>query len=81
VAAARHWRQGDKVKAMAESEEAAKRLSVERMDTMVLDVSPDPQKSARQLAINLAGRYLHLPRAGATDLARPVRAALQNATR
>jgi magnesium chelatase subunit D len=73
--------QGDKVKAMAESEEAAKRLSVERMDTMVLDVSPEPQKSARQLANNLAGRYLHLPRAGAADLARPVRAALQSATR
>jgi magnesium chelatase subunit D len=73
--------EGDKVKAMAETEEAAKRFANEGFEAMVMDVSPEPQKAARTLAQFLDGRYLHLPRARASELAAPVRAALQHATR
>jgi magnesium chelatase subunit D len=73
--------EGDKVKAMAEAEDAAKKFAGEGFESMVMDVSPEPQKAARSLAQQLDGRYLHLPRAGASELAAPVRAALRQATR
>jgi magnesium chelatase subunit D len=73
--------EGDKVKAMAEAEEAAKRFAVEGHETLVMDVSPEPQKAARNLAQLLAGQYFHLPRAGASELAAPVRSVLQQAAR
>jgi magnesium chelatase subunit D len=73
--------EGDKVKASAETEEAAGRFALEGHETMVMDVSPEPQRAAKYLAESLAARYLHLPRAGAAELASPVRAALRQATR
>jgi magnesium chelatase subunit D len=73
--------EGDKLKAGMEAEDAAKHLASARHEAMVLDVSPEPQKTARTLAQLLDGQYMHLPRAGASALAAPVRAALQLAAR
>jgi magnesium chelatase subunit D len=72
--------EGNKVKALEEAEAAAKMFASEGFDAMVIDVSPEPQKSARILATNMRARYLPMPRASATDIARPIASALQAAS-
>jgi magnesium chelatase subunit D len=70
--------EGNKVKALEESEAAARVFALENIQSMVIDVSPEPQRHARKLAENLGGTYFAMPRAGAAEIARPVTAALRN---
>jgi magnesium chelatase subunit D len=69
--------EGNKVKALEESESAARLFATESIQSMVIDVSPEPQRHARKLAENMGGNYFAMPRAGAADIARPVTAALR----
>jgi magnesium chelatase subunit D len=54
---------------------AARLMRLEGLSTLLLDTSPQPQESARQLAAAMGARYLPLPHAGATVLSAAVRAA------
>lgn len=72
--------EGNKVKALEESQAAAKLFAVEGFDAMLIDVSPEPQKTARALAHAMNAIYLPMPRAAARDIARPVSAALKSAS-
>lgn len=69
---------GNKVQALEETLSAAKLFAAEGFEAMVIDVSPEPQKSARLLAANMQATYLHMPRAGAAEIARPVNLALKS---
>ncbi len=69
---------GNKVTALEETQSAAKLFAAEGFDAMVIDVSPEPQKSARALANNMQATYLPMPRASASDIARPVSVALKS---
>jgi magnesium chelatase subunit D len=71
--------EGNKVKALAETQSAAKLFAAERFDTMLIDVSPEPQKPARALATLMQATYLPMPHARAADLARPISLALKTA--
>ena len=72
--------EGNKVKALEEAEAAAKIFASEGFDAMVIDVSPEPQKSARALASNMRARYFPMPRASSADIARPIASALRAAS-
>jgi magnesium chelatase subunit D len=69
--------EGNKVKALEESQSAARLFAAEGFDAMLIDVSPEPVKSARELAATLRARYLPMPRANASDIARPIKTALK----
>jgi magnesium chelatase subunit D len=69
--------EGNKVQALEEAQSAARLFAAQGFDAMLIDVSPEPQKSARALAAALQARYLPMPRASAADLARPIGQALQ----
>jgi magnesium chelatase subunit D len=71
---------GNKVKALEETQSAARFFAAEGFDAMVIDVSPVPHKSARELANAMQATYMPMPRAGAADIARPVRNALKAAS-
>lgn len=71
--------EGNRVKATEESLSAAKLFASEGFDAMLIDVSPEPQKTARALAAAMHATYLPMPRASATDIARPISRALQSA--
>ncbi len=71
---------GNKVTALEETQSAAKFFAAEGFDSLVIDVSSEPQKSARALATNMQATYLPMPRASASDIARPVSMALKNAS-
>jgi magnesium chelatase subunit D len=73
--------EGNKVKAMEQAEQAARVFASDHIEAMVIDVSPEPQKHARALAVNMGARYLPMPRARAAEIARPVQQAMQMATR
>jgi magnesium chelatase subunit D len=70
--------EGNKTEAMQEAETAAHVFAVEGVQSMVIDVSPEPQRHARALAEQMGGRYFAMPRAQACDIARPVTAALRH---
>jgi magnesium chelatase subunit D len=70
--------EGNKVKALQESDAAAKLFASEGFDALVIDVSPEPQKAARALAQAMHATYLPMPRASANDIALPVRQALKS---
>ncbi len=72
--------EGNKVKALEESQQAARIFAAENFDVMLIDVSTEPQKSAKALAATLHATYLPMPRASATDIARPVSMALKSAS-
>ena len=72
--------EGNKALALEESQSAAKLFAAENFESMVIDVSAEPQKSARLLATNMAATYLPMPRAAAADIARPVSIALKLAS-
>jgi magnesium chelatase subunit D len=72
--------EGNKVKALEESQAAARLFASEGFDAMVIDVSPEPQKTARALAATMHATYLPMPRANATDIARPISSALKAAS-
>lgn len=69
--------EGNKVKAIEETMASARLLAAEGIDSMVIDVSPEPKHHARALADAMHARYLPMPRAGAHDIARPVNQALR----
>jgi magnesium chelatase subunit D len=71
---------GNKARALEETQAAAKLFAAERFDTMLIDVSPEPQKPARALATLMQATYLPMPRASATELAAPIRMALKTAS-
>jgi magnesium chelatase subunit D len=71
---------GNKVTALEETQTAAKLFAAEGFDALVIDVSSEPQKSARALANNMQATYLPMPRASASEIARPVSMALKNAS-
>jgi magnesium chelatase subunit D len=71
--------EGNKAKALEESNSAAKLFAAGNIDTMLIDVSPEPQKTARALAATMHATYLAMPRASATDIARPISVALKSA--
>lgn len=54
---------------------AARQMRVEGFAALLLDTSPQPQDSARELAAAMGARYLPLPHAGAAVLSQAVRAA------
>jgi magnesium chelatase subunit D len=70
--------EGNKVKALEESAAAARVFAAQRVQSMVVDVSPDPSRHARELAVQMGANYLSMPRAQAADIARPVTAALKS---
>jgi magnesium chelatase subunit D len=72
--------EGNKAVALEESQSAAKLFAAENFESMVIDVSAEPQKSARLLATNMAATYLPMPRAAAADIARPVSVAMRQAS-
>jgi magnesium chelatase subunit D len=72
--------EGNKVKALVETQAAARLFAAEGFDAMVIDVSPNPNASARNLAEQMHARYLPMPRAGAAEIARPVSLALRAAS-
>lgn len=71
---------GNKVTALEETQSAARLFAAEGFDAMVIDVSSEPQKSARALAAAMQATYLPMPRASASEIARPVSMALKSAT-
>ena len=71
---------GNKVAALEETQSAARLFAAEGFDAMVIDVSSEPQKSAKALASTMQATYLPMPRASATDIARPVSLALKSAS-
>ncbi len=71
---------GHKVMALEETQSAAKLFAGEGFDAMVIDVSSEPQKSARALAAAMQATYLPMPRASASEIARPVSMALKTAS-
>lgn len=54
--------------AMTESEQMAKLLAADKINSIVLDISPRPRDEARILAHALNGRYVPLPRANSGAL-------------
>jgi magnesium chelatase subunit D len=70
--------EGNKAKALEESEAAARAISAHRIQSMVVDVSPEPSRHARELAAQMGAVYFSMPRAQAEDIARPVTAALKS---
>jgi magnesium chelatase subunit D len=69
---------GNKVKALEESAVAARAFAAHRIPSMVVDVSPEPSRHARELAVQMGANYFSMPRAQASDIARPVTAALRS---
>jgi magnesium chelatase subunit D len=72
--------EGHKVRALEESQSAARLFAAEGFDAMIIDVSPEPQKSARLLAAAMNATYFPMPRACASDIARPVSVAMKSAS-
>jgi magnesium chelatase subunit D len=70
--------QGNKVKALEESAAAARAFAAHGIRSMVVDVSPEPSRHARELAAQMAASYFSMPRAQAADIARPVTNALKS---
>ena len=54
---------------------SARQLRAQGFAALLLDTSPQPQESARQLAVAMGARYLPLPYAGAATLSQAVRLA------
>lgn len=72
--------EGNKIKALEESQSAAKLFVAEGFEAMLIDVSPEPAKAARDLAAAMHARYLPMPRASSSDIARPITSALKLAS-
>lgn len=70
--------EGNKAKALEETQAAARLFAAEGYEAMVIDVSQEPQKHARTLADAMGAKYIAMPRAQAADIARPVAAALRS---
>ena len=64
-----------RTRAAEDALEAARRMRIDGIATLLLDTSPQPQATARELAAAMGGRYLPLPYAGAALMSQAVRAA------
>ncbi|MXP45548.1 magnesium chelatase subunit D [Altererythrobacter sediminis] len=58
----------DRSTAMREVSEVSKRVAATGHQSIVIDISPRPREEAAQLASELGGRYLALPRAGSAAM-------------
>lgn len=76
-------RDGAQGRARAEEDAlgAARRLRASAVDVVLVDTSPRPGPLARQLAEEMAARYLPLPHADAVMLSQAVRATVQDGVR
>ncbi len=63
-----------RARATQDAAAAAKRVQAAGFRTLLLDTSPQPQESGRQLARDLGALYLPLPHAGAAAMSQVVRA-------
>ena len=63
-----------RARATEDAAAAAKRVQAAGFRTLLLDTSPQPQESGRQLARDLGALYLPLPHAGAAAMSQVVRA-------
>ena len=64
-----------RARAGADATAAARQLRAHGFAALLLDTSPQPQETSRQLAAEMGARYLPLPYAGAATLSQAVRAA------
>jgi magnesium chelatase subunit D len=64
-----------RAQAGADALASAQQMRIEGFTSLLLDTSPQPQETARELAVAMGARYLPLPYAGAVDLSQAVRAA------
>ncbi len=64
-----------RARAGADAIASARQLRAQGFAALLLDTSPQPQETARQLAAEMGARYLPLPYAGAATLSQAVRAA------
>jgi magnesium chelatase subunit D len=69
--------EGSRARATEEALSAARALAALNIQSLMIDVSPDPRPAARDLAAAMAGTYIALPRAGSAAIAAPVAAALK----
>jgi magnesium chelatase subunit D len=69
--------EGSRPRATEEAIEAARALATLNIQSLMIDVSPDPRPAARDLASAMAATYIALPRAGSAAIAAPVAAALR----
>jgi magnesium chelatase subunit D len=66
---------GGRARADADARQSARRLRAAGHTALLIDTSPQPQTSARELAAEMGAAYLALPRADATSMSRSVQAA------
>jgi magnesium chelatase subunit D len=69
--------QGSRPRATEEALQAARALASLNIQSLMIDVSPDPRPAARDLASAMDATYIALPRAGSAAIAAPVAAALR----
>ncbi len=66
---------GGRARADTDARQSARRLRAAGHTALLIDTSPLPQTSARELAAEMGAAYLPLPRADATSMSRSVQAA------
>jgi magnesium chelatase subunit D len=69
--------EGSRPRATEEALQAARNLAALNIQSLMIDVSPDPRPAARELASAMDATYIALPRAGSAAIAAPVAAALR----
>ena len=69
--------EGSRPRATEEAIQAASTLASQNIQSLMIDVSPDPRPAARDLAHAMNATYIALPRAGSAAIAAPVAAALR----
>jgi magnesium chelatase subunit D len=69
--------QGSRPLATEEAMQAASTLATLDIQSLMIDVSPDPRPAGRDLATAMDATYIALPRAGSVAIAAPVAAALR----
>jgi magnesium chelatase subunit D len=71
--------QGSRTRATDDAVQAARALATFNIQSLMIDVSPDPRPAARDLASAMDATYLALPRAGSAAIAAPIAAAMKPA--
>jgi magnesium chelatase subunit D len=71
--------QGSRTRATDDAMQAARALATLNIQSLMIDVSPDPRPAARDLASAMDATYLALPRAGSAAIAAPIAAAMKPA--
>ncbi len=66
---------GGRARADTDARQSARRLRAAGHTALLIDTSPQPQASARELAAEMGAAYLPLPRVDATSMSRSVQAA------